>query len=110
MFIDDNDNWIASRLTTVDNKWNPFTQFSEWYNEDVHVLNYNTCGFLALRINEHLKENHLKADEMSDYDYAKLVDQVILNIVDEFPLLFRRVESKDSFVVDNKQINENETN
>ena len=32
-------------LSTVDNPWNPFTNFNEWYAFDV-VHGYNSCGVL----------------------------------------------------------------
>ena len=33
-------------LTTVDNPYNPFTDFIPWYMEDLR-LGYDTCGLLA---------------------------------------------------------------
>jgi hypothetical protein len=33
-------------LTTVDNPWNPFTNYDEWYAFD-HDQGYDTPGFLA---------------------------------------------------------------
>lgn len=33
-------------LTTVDNPFNPFTDFHEWYTYDI-ALGYNTMSFLA---------------------------------------------------------------
>lgn len=33
-------------LTTIDNPFNPFTQFDEWYRYDMGML-YGTCGYLA---------------------------------------------------------------
>lgn len=33
-------------LTTVDNPYDPFTQFDEWYEFDT-IKGYNTCGYLA---------------------------------------------------------------
>lgn len=33
-------------LTTVDNPYDPFTQFDEWYEYD-NLKGYNTCGYLA---------------------------------------------------------------
>lgn len=100
MYIDENEMYVASRLTTVDNKWNPFTQFSEWYNEDVFVLGYNTCGLQARKLTEYLNKNHLNLEELSDYEYAKIVDSIILDVIYEFPDLYRRVESKDTKIED----------
>jgi hypothetical protein len=33
-------------LTTVDNPWNPFTNYDEWYQYD-QAKGYDTTGFLA---------------------------------------------------------------
>lgn len=33
-------------ITTDDNPFDPFTQFDEWYTEDM-TRGYNTCGILA---------------------------------------------------------------
>jgi hypothetical protein len=33
-------------LTTVDNPWNPFTNYDEWYSFD-RDMGYDTPGFLA---------------------------------------------------------------
>lgn len=33
-------------LTTVDNPYDPFTQFDEWYAYDT-LQGYNTCSYLA---------------------------------------------------------------
>lgn len=33
-------------LTTIDNPFNPFTQYDEWYAFDV-AHGYNTCAYLA---------------------------------------------------------------
>jgi len=33
-------------LTTIDNPYNPFTQFDQWLNYDVSQ-GYNTCGLLS---------------------------------------------------------------
>ena len=36
----------VSMLTTIDNPFNPFTQFDQWYRYDVDS-GYNTCSFIA---------------------------------------------------------------
>ena len=33
-------------LTTMDNPYNPFTSWTEWYMEDLR-LGYDTCGLIA---------------------------------------------------------------
>lgn len=37
---------MAFRITTVDNPYNPFTQFNDWYKFDTEK-GYNTCSYLA---------------------------------------------------------------
>lgn len=49
-------------LTTVDNPWNPFTQFNEWFTYDMQQ-GYNTCGLLAKKAAYSTKVN----DEFNDF-------------------------------------------
>lgn len=63
-----------SMLTTVDNPFNPFTEFSEWYAFDV-ASGYHTNGLLA-RI---AKVSH----ELSEADREQAIDQAIDEIVRE---------------------------
>lgn len=60
-------------LTTVDNPYDPVTQYSEWYKYDTS-RGYNTCGLLA-RISK-------TSDTMSDSDYEEEVDRAIDSIVE----------------------------
>ena len=57
-------------LSTIDNPFDPFTQWNEWkrYDED---KKYYTCSYLA-RIAK-------TSDDLSEADY----DQVILNAINE---------------------------
>jgi len=61
-------------LTTVDNPFNPFTQFDEWLSFDTQK-GYNTCGYLA-RI---AKSSH----ELSQQDEDLAIDQAMDEIVKE---------------------------
>lgn len=63
---------LNSMLTTVDNPYNPFTNYDEWYEYDVSH-GYNTCSYLA-RIAK-------VSDELSDYDYSQTLEQAIDEIV-----------------------------
>lgn len=54
-------------LTTIDNPFDPFTQFDEWFSFDCDK-GYNTCGYLARilfsRIKDYMTENEkMKATE-----------------------------------------------
>lgn len=59
-------------LTTLDNPYDYFTQFDEWYAFDIEK-GYNTCNYLA-RI-------ALTSTEMSDRDYEKAVEDAVDEIV-----------------------------
>lgn len=72
-------------LTTVDNPYNPFTHFDEWYAWD-NRAGYNTMAFLARVIKT--------SDELSEADQSLAIEQAIDEIVNENVLgLYRKVES-----------------
>lgn len=58
-------------LTTIDNPFNPFTHFDEWYAFDVEK-GYNTCSYLA-RIAK-------TSDELSEPDEDLAIDLAINEI------------------------------
>lgn len=75
-------------LTTLDNPYDYFTQFDEWYAFDI-AKGYNTCNYIA-RI-------ALTSTEMSDRDYEKAVEDAVdaavrLNITGNY----RKVVDKSS--------------
>jgi hypothetical protein len=55
-------------LTTVDNPWNPFTNYDEWYQFD-HGSGYDTPGYLARIVNVSL--------DLSDADLEDSIEQAI---------------------------------
>jgi hypothetical protein len=55
-------------LTTVDNPWNPFTNYTEWYEFD-HAKGYDTPGFLARIANVSL--------DLSDADLDAEIESAI---------------------------------
>jgi hypothetical protein len=61
-------------LTTIDNPFDPFTQFNDWYYWDVRS-NYNTSAFLARIANV--------SDELSETDLNLALEQAIDEIVRE---------------------------
>lgn len=89
---------IPPRLTTIDNPWNPFTHFSEWYKEDL-MSGYNTSAVYANALNEELKKVDLELDELSDEEYYNIANLVIENIIADFPLLYKKVDSTSSYSV-----------
>lgn len=61
-----------SMLTTVDNPFDPFTQFNSWYAYDMQA-GYNTTGLLARIVRT--------SDELSGPDNALAIEQAIDEIV-----------------------------
>lgn len=59
-------------LTTVDNPFNPFTQFDDWMNYD-REKGYYTCEYLA-RIAK-------TSDDLSEEENAEQIDEAIDEIV-----------------------------
>jgi hypothetical protein len=71
-------------LTTVDNPFDPVTQWDEWLQWD-EACGYYTCSYLA-RIAH-------TSPELSDADEALAIEQAIAEIVDINPNgLYRAVE------------------
>lgn len=64
----------ASRLTTYDNPYDPFSEFNEWMNED-HRLGYDTPSYLA-RIAR-------TSEELSDADNDEAIEAAIDEIIAE---------------------------
>lgn len=64
-------------LTTVDNPWDPFTQFTEWFQFDVSH-GYNTSAYLARIVRS--------SDDMSEAVQDQALENAINEIV-EFNLL-----------------------
>ena len=84
-------------LTTIDNPYDPFTQYDEWYEYDT-THGYNTCAYLA-RIAK-------TSDELSDEDYElevnNAIDEIVkLNVLGIYKKAFRK-ESKQNQNSENK--------
>lgn len=90
-------------LTTLDNPYDYFTQFDEWYAFDIEK-GYNTCNYLA-RI-------ALTSTEMSDKDYEKAVEDAVdeivrLNITGNYKKIVDK-NSKDEDDDDEEEFEEDE--
>jgi hypothetical protein len=73
-------------LTTVDNPFDPFTQFDEWYAFDQRQ-GYNTTEFLARIVRS--------SNELSEADQDLAIEQGIDEIVKENVLgLYRKVAQR----------------
>ena len=70
-------------LTTIDNPFDPFEQFSEWFLFDV-VKGYNSCSYLArvartsdqLTDRENAEEIERAIDEIIKYDFMNIYKKV----------------------------------
>lgn len=70
-------------LTTIDNPFDPFDQFSQWFLFDTEK-GYNSCSYLA-RIAQ-------TSDEMSEQEYNHEVERAIDEIVMINPLgIYKKV-------------------
>lgn len=69
---DDED--VEHMLTTVDNPYDPFTQYDDWYNYDTQQ-GYNTASFLA-RITK-------TSINLSEKDFEQAIEDAIDEIVTE---------------------------
>lgn len=75
-----------SRLTTIDNPYDPFEQFSSWYMFDIEK-GYNSCAYLGRIANtsDQLseEENYLEVeraiDEIIKYDFMNIYKKVRKN-------------------------------
>ena len=86
--ITDTNEPIEYMLTTVDNPFDPFTRFEEWYEYDVS-MGYNSSAFLARVANV--------SDDLSLPDQVIAIQHAIDEIVQENVCGMWRKVSKDSF-------------
>lgn len=68
------DNNAKFALTTIDNPYNPFTQFSDWLMYD-NLKGYGTCSYLA-RI---AKVSDQLSDEENNEEIERAIDEIISN-------------------------------
>lgn len=69
----------ALAVTTVDNPYDPFTEFDDWYRLDM-LYGYNTCGWLASLTTSHT--------EASEFDQKDSIEFAIDQMVELFPETF----------------------
>lgn len=65
---------IECRLTTIDNPFDPFTQFDDWFVYDVGQ-GYNSCGLLA-RVSNTTPD--LTEDEYNQ-EVERAIDEIVRN-------------------------------
>lgn len=84
----DNDMVTVHMVTTMDNPFDPFTQFDEWYAFD-SSSGYHTPSFLARIVKT--------SDELSEGDQALAIEQAIDEIVHyNVNGMYRKVSKKIS--------------
>lgn len=59
-------------LTTFDNPYDPFSNFTQWFLFDI-AKGYNTCGYLA-RI---ARTSDSLSDEENDEEVERAIDEII---------------------------------
>ena len=79
-------------LTTIDNPFDPFTQFDEWNAYD-QELGYYTCSYLARFV--------YSSSELSDLDNELAIDYAMDEIIKHNPLGIYKKVFKDSKVGEN---------
>lgn len=75
-------------LTTYDNPFNPFEQFSSWFLFDVEK-GYNTCSYLA-RI---AKLSDKMSQQEEDEEVERAIDEIIKY---DFMNIYKKVRKQDS--------------
>lgn len=74
-----------SMLTTIDNPYNPFTQFKEWYDFD-ESKGYHTCAYLARVANT----SEELSDEDEDIFREKAIDEIVqVNVLGIYKKIFK---------------------
>jgi len=82
------DSSVIYMVTTVDNPYNPFTEWDEWYAFDASK-GYHTPGLLD-RI-------AITSDELSDADQTLAIQQAVREIAQEDVLGIYKLVSEDSY-------------
>lgn len=77
------------RLTTFDNPFDPFTEFSSWYRFDTIEKGYNTCGYLD-RVSD-------VSDDMSQKEVNEAIEKAIDNIIKIDPFnMYKKVKRQET--------------
>lgn len=78
-------------LSTIDNPYNPFTQFGEWFVYDV-TNGYNSCGYLA-RI---AHTSDALSEEENEEEVERAIDEIVA--IDPFGI-YRKVDINSQFQI-----------
>jgi len=75
-------------LTTIDNPYDPFRQFSQWYLFDVEK-GYNSCAYLARLAKT--------SDQFSDNENEEEIERAIDNIIKYDPFnIYKKVFANET--------------
>ena len=74
---------MKARITTIDNPFDPSTEFNQWFSYDV-TNGYNTCAYLGriakpsdqLSDEENEIENERAIDEIIQYDFQHIYKKI----------------------------------
>ena len=84
-------------LTTIDNEWDPFDNFSEWYSRDLELARQQNrrpaCGYLAIIM--------ANSDDVSENEFNQVMNDAIDEIVElDLSGTFKKVtrEPKEVYV------------
>lgn len=75
-------------LTTIDNPYNPFTQFDQWFMFDTEK-GYDSCGYIGriarssdeLTDEENMTEIEIAIDEILKYDFTNMRKKIYDNSI-----------------------------
>lgn len=77
----------SSMLTTIDNPYDPFTQFDDWFAFD-EQKGYHTCAYLARLANT----SDELSDEENDAEIENAIDSIVkLNVLG----IYRKVQKEN---------------
>jgi hypothetical protein len=79
---------MRTAITTVDNPFNPFTDFDSWFRFDCDK-GYNTCAYLA-RISRPSETNSEKENEEA---VEEAIDEIIQY---DFMNIYRKIDEKNA--------------
>ena len=77
---------MACAITTVDNPFDPFTQFDAWYRFDMDK-GYNSCGLLA-RI---ARTSDAMSDKENEIEIERAIDEIVHY---DFENIYKKVKDK----------------
>lgn len=81
-------------LTTYDNPYNPFTEFVQWFKEDMR-LGHDCCGML----DRFAFTSNIVSDELNDINIGIAMDKIVA--LD--PTLYRKVLPSDYSALSQEQ-------